>query len=125
MGILNAADEQSNKNQEKNQVPEKNPRPYNTPYRDEYLNRVAFPIGGLGAGMFCMEGTGAISHMSVKNKPDIYNEPGIFAAISIKGLTNGAKILERPVPDWKKFGSRDSGNGSTGATTGLPRFHNA
>jgi uncharacterized protein (DUF608 family) len=125
MGMVNAADEQSNKNQEKKQVPEKPPRPYNTAYRDEYLNRVAFPIGGLGAGMFCMEGTGAISHMSVKNKPDIYNEPGIFAAVSIKGLTNGAKILEGPVPDWKKFGSRDSGNGSTGATTGLPRFHNA
>ncbi len=101
------------------------PRAYNSPYKGEYLNRVAFPIGGLGAGMFCMEGTGAISHMSVKNKPDIFNEPGIFAGISIKGLQNGAKILEGPVPDWKKFGGRDSGNGATGATTGLPRFRNA
>ncbi len=100
-------------------------RAYNSPYKGEYLNRVAFPIGGLGAGMFCMEGTGAISHMSVKNKPDIFNEPGIFAGISIKGLQNGAKILEGPVPDWKKFGGRDSGNGATGATTGLPRFRNA
>jgi len=124
-GIVNASDAQWNINEEKKRVPEGKPRAYNTPYRDEYLNRVAFPIGGLGAGMFCMEGTGAISHMSVKNKPDIYHEPGIFAALSIKGLTNGAKILEGPVPDWKKFGSRDSGNGATGATTGLPRFRNA
>jgi len=124
-GIVNAAGEQWNDNEEKKEIPDKEPRLYNTPYRDEYLNRVAFPIGGLGAGMFCMEGTGAISHMSVKNKPDIFHEPGIFAAISIKGLVNGAKILEGPVPDWKKFGSRDSGNGSTGATTGLPRFRNA
>ena len=100
-------------------------RKYNGSYTGEYLNRIAFPIGGLGAGMFCMEGTGAISHMSVRNKPDIFNEPGIFAAISIKGLTNGAKILEGPVPDWKKFGSRDAGNGLSGATTGLPRFQNA
>ena len=72
-----------------------------------------------------MEGTGAISHMSVRNRPDIFNEPGIFAAIAIKGLKNGAKILEGPVPDWKKFGQRDSGNGSGGATTGLPHFQNA
>ncbi len=69
-------------------------RNYNAPYRDEYLNRVAFPVGGIGAGMFCIEGSGAISHMSVRNKPEIFNEPGIFAAICIKGLKNGAKVLE-------------------------------
>ena len=63
--------------------------------------------------------------MSVRNKPDIFNEPEMFAAISIKGLKNGAKILEGPVPDWKKFGQRDAGNGLGGATTGLPHFHNA
>ena len=27
-------------------------RDYNATYKDEFLNRVAFPIGGLGAGMF-------------------------------------------------------------------------
>lgn len=100
-------------------------RAYNSAYTGSNLNRVAFPIGGLGAGMFCMEGTGAISHMSIKNQPDIFNEPPIFAAISIKGLKNGAKVLEGPVPDWKKFGQKDAGNGATGATTGLPRFHHA
>ncbi len=100
-------------------------RNYNGPYTGEFLNRVAFPIGGIGAGMFCMEGTGAISHMSVRNRPDIFNEPGIFAAIAIKGIKNGAKLLEGPVPDWKKFGQRDAGNGLGGATTGLPHFHNA
>jgi uncharacterized protein (DUF608 family) len=98
---------------------------YNEAYAGEYLNRVAFPIGGIGAGMFCMEGTGAISHMSVRNKPDIFNEPEVFAAISIKGLKNGAKVLEGHVPDWKKFGQRRAGNGLEGSTTGLPRFHNA
>src|SRR6185436_3540096 len=82
-------------------------RNYNGPYTGEFLNRVAFPIGGIGAGMFCMEGTGAISHMSVRNRPDIFNEPGIFAAIVIKGIKNGAKLLEGQVPDWKKFVQRD------------------
>ena len=100
---------------------------YNEAYTNEYLNRVAFPIGGMGAGMFCMEGTGAISHMSIRNKPDVFNEPGLFAAISVKGLKNGAKVLEGPVPDWKKFGQKDAGNGYGlgGSTTGLPRFHHA
>ena len=98
---------------------------YNGSYSGEYLNRIAFPIGGMGAGMFCIEGTGALSNMSVRNKPDVFNEPEFFAAISIKGIDNGAKILEGPVPDWKKFGRPGSANGSGGATTGLPRFHDA
>ena len=51
---------------------------YNDTYTGEYLNRIAFPIGGIGAGMFCVEGTGAISHMSVRNKPEMFNEPGLF-----------------------------------------------
>ncbi|MBL0309496.1 MAG: twin-arginine translocation signal domain-containing protein [Bacteroidetes bacterium] len=100
-------------------------RKYNGVYSGEYLNRVAFPIGGLGAGMFCMEGTGAYSHVSIQNRPDIFNEPGMFAAISLKGITNGAKLLEGPVPDWKKFGQKDAGNGAAGSITGLPRFHSA
>ena len=58
---------------------------YNGSYTGGYLNRIAFPMGGMGAGMFCLEGSGAISHMSVRNKPEIFNEPGVFAAISIKG----------------------------------------
>src|SRR5665213_477385 len=100
-------------------------RKFNTEYKDEYLNRVAFPIGGIGAGMFCLEGTGALSHMSVRNKPEIYNEPALFAAIEVKGLKNGIKVLEGPVPEWKVFGSRGSGNGDAGATYGLPRFASA
>ncbi|MGN6616081.1 MAG: GH116 family glycosyl hydrolase [Ilyomonas sp.] len=98
---------------------------YNQSYSGEYLNRIAFPIGGLGAGMFCLEGTGAISHMSVRHKPDVFNEPEFFAAIAVKGETNKAKIVEGPVPDWKKFGRPNAGNGSGGETTGLPRFEEA
>ncbi|MGZ5134433.1 MAG: GH116 family glycosyl hydrolase, partial [Flavitalea sp.] len=98
---------------------------YNDSYTGEYLNRIAFPIGGIGAGMFCVEGTGAISHMSVRNKPEVFNEPGLFAALSINGISNSAKILEGPVPSWKKFGQPGAGNGSGGAITGLPHFQQA
>ena len=98
---------------------------YNEPYTGDFLNRIAFPVGGMGAGMFCLEGTGAVSQMSIRHKPDLFNDPGLFAAISVKGLKNGAKILEGPVPDWKKFGLPRAGNGLGGATTGLPHFNKA
>jgi uncharacterized protein (DUF608 family) len=95
---------------------------FNKSYAGKYLDRVAFPMGGMGAGMFCLEGTGAISHMSVHNHPEVFNEPCMFAAISVKGLAHGTKVLEGQVPDWKKFGRPDSANGSGGASYGFPRF---
>ncbi len=95
---------------------------YNGSYSGKYLDRIAFPIGGIGAGMFCIEGTGAVSHMSVRNRPEIFNEPCMFAAISVKGLKNGTKVIEGRVPDWKKFGQPNSANGSGGSSYGLPRF---
>ncbi len=100
-------------------------RSYNGSYRGPHLNRVAFPIGGIGAGMICLEGTGAFSHVSLRNHPDIFNEPFTFAAISVQGLNKGAKVLEGPVPDWKIFGSQGTGNGARGSSFGFPRFNQA
>jgi uncharacterized protein (DUF608 family) len=100
-------------------------RNFNDVYTGKNLDRVAFPIGGIGAGMVCLEGTGAISHVSVYNKPDIHNEPWIFAAITVKDLKNGAKILEGPVPDWKIFGLPRKSLGASRTGYGLPRFDHA
>ncbi|MGN7720419.1 GH116 family glycosyl hydrolase [Chitinophaga sp. 22620] len=101
-------------------------RGFNESYKGRYIDRVAFPIGGIGAGMFCIEGTGAISHMSVRHNPEMFFEPAMFAAISIKGMPDGARVLEQQIPGWKKFGQRDAGLGGTGgATWGLPRFAEA
>lgn len=61
-------------------------REFNGKYQKEYLDKIAFPIGGIGAGMFCLEGTGAISHVSLRHHPDVMNEPYTFAAIYVKGL---------------------------------------
>jgi len=97
---------------------------FNGNYTGKFLDRVSFPIGGIGAGMFCMDGTGSISHLSINNKPEIFNEPFSFAAISIKGLKDGAKVLETQVPEWKMFGQAGSGNGAAGKNYGLPRFKN-
>jgi uncharacterized protein (DUF608 family) len=110
---------------QKNSIPENIGHQFNGYYSGDNLNRVAFPIGGIGAGMFCIEGTGAISHMSVRNRPEVFNEPCMFAAISVKGIENGTKVIEGQVPDWKHFGQPGSGNGSSGASYGLPRFQNS
>lgn len=120
----NAQAESTNRSKIKNKK-DTAARTYNGPYTGSYLNRVAFPVGGIGAGMFCLEGTGAISHMSVRHKPDVFNEPGMFAALAIKGAKTTARVIEGPSPDWKRFGRPDSGNGSGGTVYGLPRFHKA
>jgi len=100
-------------------------RKYNGAYNGRYLNRIAFPIGGIGTGMFCIEGTGAFSHVSVRNNPDVFNEPLIFAGLCVKGQNgseNTARVIEGPIPDWKYFGSPNTGNGAPGTSYGLPRF---
>lgn len=123
-GLL-AAEQKSQKGTMKDEQPATT-HSFNGSYHGKFTDRVAFPIGGIGAGMFCLEGTGAISHMSVRHNPEIFFEPAMFAAISIKGRPGGAKVLEKKVPDWKKFGQRDAGLGGTGgATWGLPRFADA
>lgn len=100
-------------------------RAYNTEYKGIYNNRVAFPIGGIGTGMFCLEGTGAFSHVSVRHQMQFFNEPCTFTALCVKGEKNTARVLEGPVPDWKIFGSAGTGNGAAGSSYGLPRFRNA
>jgi uncharacterized protein (DUF608 family) len=108
------------------QTTESNPaRAFNGPYRGANLDHIAFPLGGIGAGMLCLEGTGALSHVSLRNHPAIYNEPCIFAAVSVKGQPHLARVLEGPVPGRKIFGPRDTGNGAGGTTYGLPRFTSA
>ena len=98
---------------------------YNGEYADARLSRVAFPLGGMGAGMICLEGTGAISHVSLRNRPEVFNEPVTFGALCVKGEPNVARVLEGPVPGWKKFGQPGSGNGASGSAFGLPRFRGA
>ncbi len=75
--------------------------------------------------MLCLEGTGALSHVSLRNHPEVFNEPAIFAAVSINGRHQIARVLEGPVPPRKLFGPPGTGNGAAGATYGLPRFAKA
>lgn len=106
---------------------------YNGDYMGANLDRVAFPLGGIGAGMVCLEGRGGLSSWSLRNRPAIFVEHQLFSAICVKGGDgNVARVLEGPVSKWKVFavqpgGSAFSGpgNGLSGKTYGLPRFHKA
>jgi uncharacterized protein (DUF608 family) len=99
-------------------------RRFNGLYTGHYLDRVAFPLGGIGAGMVCLEGTGALSHVSLRHRPEVFHEPLMFSALSVKGAST-ARILEGRVPKWKVFGPGGTGNGGHGRSYGLPRFTHA
>ena len=107
-------------------------RPFNRSYEGKALDHLHFPIGGLGSGMFTLDGAGAFSNLSFRHRPDLFNESIIFSALAIKhgdGATT-ACVLEGPVPPWKFFFPWDrlwdsSGMGGRPRTFGLPRFDSA
>ena len=107
-------------------------------YTGKNLDYVGFPLGGIGAGMFMLEGTGCLSGFSLRNKPDLYYEPLVFSALTIKGSDSQkqvSRVLEGQVPTHKVFGGfgptvQKKGNsdfygkarGNWGKSYGLPRF---
>jgi uncharacterized protein (DUF608 family) len=100
-------------------------------FAGDQLARVAFPMGGMGAGMICLDGAGSFSHVSLRHRPDVFHEPWLFAALSYRaGAQRGARVLEGPVPSWKvmfPWGRDFSGSGGGGGDRlfGLPRFRHA
>ena len=100
---------------------------YNGAYRGPNLDRVAFPLGGIGAGMICLEGTGGLTNVSLRHKPELRNECMMFSALHVRGVSAGTRVLEGPVPAWKvmhPWGGQ-TGSGGPGRTYGLPRFRDA
>lgn len=91
-------------------------------YSGENVSQIGFPMGGIGAGMICLSGTGMLTSVSIDNRPLIYHEPNMFAAISVGGK---AKVLEGPIPWHKVYGPHGSGLGLSGKNYGLPRFRTA
>ncbi len=99
---------------------------YNGSYSGRNLDYAAFPLGGLGAGMLCLEGTGMFSHVSLRHTPKIPGDSPMFATLCLRDEPNLARVLEGPIPTWKIFGLPATGNGGlSGAHFGLPRFASA
>ena len=75
---------------------------WNHEYTDENLNKVAFPLGGIGAGMICLDGNGSFSHVSVRNQIKAFHIPLMFGAISVKeGEEWKARVVQGRTADWK------------------------
>ena len=92
-------------------------------YSGECLDHVAFPMGGIGAGMICLEDSRLRTCRC--DRRALGNEPCTFAAISIAGTKKVARVLEGPVPARKRFGMPGAGFGDGDSTHGLPRFASA
>jgi len=95
-------------------------------YENGALRHIAFPIGGMGTGMFTLTGTGSFDNFSLRHKPEMNNEPNMFAALHIKG-SDSFRVLEGLVPDFKIFAATGGmtnrhGIGRKGKNYGLPRF---
>jgi uncharacterized protein (DUF608 family) len=101
------------------------PRPADPVFTGEELDQVAFPLGGFGAGMLCLEGSGGLTNVSVRDRPLVQNEPGLFAAISVGGPGKIARVVEGPVPRWKLYERRHAAAGNGPLGLGLPRFGQA
>ena len=107
----------------------KTKRDYNGTYENENTAYINFPIGGLGAGNYCISGTGMLNSFSLRNSPNIFFSPNVFSAVSVKS-NNGhiARIIEGQIPKHEIFptGSNKafsgSGSGLSGKNYGLPRF---
>lgn len=104
-----------------------------SPLEGERLNKVAFPLGGLGSGMICLAGNGSFTSVSLRHAPNLFREPLLFSAIAVKGAANEtprARVLAGPTPDWKiafPWGEQfeSSGDGARGKIYGFPAFETA
>ena len=103
----------------------KDNRIYNQTYTGKNLDYIAFPLGGMGSGMICLDGRGSLSHVSIQNHPDIFNEPLIFSALCVKAESNVPRVLAGPVPKWKIFGRPGGGEGVGGKNYGMPHCKGA
>ncbi len=92
-------------------------------YTGRKLDNISFPMGGIGAGTVCLNGTGNFGSVSLRHRPEIYNEPNMFAAVTALGEQPKSRVVEVKVPGSKYFtNTRGAGRGLEGKNYGLTRF---
>ena len=90
------------------------------------------PIGGLGAGCICINGSGGLQDFSIRTRPETTALPAgftsnspeaAFAILHIKGSAPVTKLVEGPFPPFKIFDQGLQGQGlRRGGSEGFPRF---
>lgn len=97
-------------------------------YAGRTLDRVAFPLGGIGAGSVCLEGNGGLTAWSLRNLPSVFVDMPFLAALSVDGAP--ARVLQGPVPRWKAHhpwgtGFQGTGGGQENRDFGYRRYRGA
>jgi uncharacterized protein (DUF608 family) len=101
-------------------------------FSGDRATQVAMPIGGLGAGCICINGSGGLQDFSIRTRPETTalpagfssNSPEAgFAILHIKGAAPVTKLVEGPFPPFKIFDQGLQGQGlRRGGSEGFPRF---
>lgn len=97
-------------------------------YRDQQLERVAFPLGGIGAGSVCLTGQGGLSSWSLRNKPEFFTDLPIAAILRVG--SGVPRVLQGPSPRWRAHhpwgtGFKGTGGGQEDRDFGLRRCRGA
>ena len=101
-------------------------------FSGDRATQVAMPIGGLGAGCICINGSGGLQDFSIRTRPETTalpagftsNSPeGAFAILHLKGSAPVTRLIEGPFPPFKIFDQGLQGQGlRRGGSEGFPRF---
>src|SRR5580700_7385116 len=90
------------------------------------------PMGGIGAGCICLNGTGGLQDFSIRNKPATTAMPdghgfmdAAFALLHIRSEHPTTRLVEGPLAAEKVYNQGLHGQGfRKGGHEGLPRFEN-
>jgi uncharacterized protein (DUF608 family) len=101
-------------------------------FSGDRATQVAMPIGGLGAGCICINGSGGMQDFSIHTHPETTALPAgftsnspeaAFAILRVKGTAPVTKLIEGPFPPFKIFDQGLQGQGlRRGGSEGFPRF---
>jgi uncharacterized protein (DUF608 family) len=99
-------------------------------FTGERLLQVAMPVGGIGAGNVCFNGSGGLQDFSIRNRPSTTavqdghsTRDAAFALLHIRGDMAVTKLIEGPIPPQKLYDQGLQAQGfRQGGFEGLPRF---
>jgi uncharacterized protein (DUF608 family) len=101
-------------------------------FSGDRATQVAMPIGGMGAGCICINGSGGMQDFSIRTRPETTALPAgftsnspeaAFAILHIKGSAPVTKMVEGPFPPFKIFDQGLQGQGlRRSGSEGFPRF---
>ena len=101
-------------------------------FSGDRATQVAMPMGGMGAGCICINGSGGLEDFSIRTRPETTALPSgftgnspeaAFAILHIKGPDPVTRLVEGPFPAFKIFDQGLQGQGlRRGGFEGFPRF---